>query len=161
MLREPSNRKNRSVQRCRSKHDIHAVTVWKSRIRNRRRFTDDAVTGRDNTGHNIQKPFFGSKPDRELTHRSPSFNKDRIGTVDHNFRDGRIVHKILQDVELSQGMKHLLSELLHFGNENLFFGSKQRNFFINQLQNPFITDFRRKINSLQYAFAYSPAPFRK
>ena len=112
IIRKPSDGKNSPVQRNRGKHHIDAGSVFQSGIRNRLLFIDNPVAGACNLLDHILIPLTGGKAFIPETNDTVPFIKNIPVTVYHDFRDRRIIHQLLQNIQLSHGIQKILPDLL-------------------------------------------------
>jgi len=104
-LRKLADRHRRPVQRHRRQHHVHPRPVRKPGVDDRIRLVHRSVDAADDRPDQLFQPLAALERPRISRNAAVPFDEDVLVPVDHDFRDGRIVHERLQQVEAAEGVE--------------------------------------------------------
>ena len=117
LLRKTPYRKNRSVERNRIHDHIHprTIIIRKPRVYDRSLFIYHPVAPAHNLLDHILQPLSRSKMTFPGIESPSLLIKDMTIPVHHNLRDLRIIHQLLQDIQLADRIEKRFVQLFLLG----------------------------------------------
>lgn len=86
-------------------------------------------------------------------------NEDTVRVIDHDFRDGRIIEQLLEDIQLADRIEELAAELLHIGQFHTVGKGLPNDLLVNKIEDLGIRHLAGKIDFSHDAVIESSAKF--
>ena len=150
VLRKPADRHERPAQRRGLHHDVHARPVRQPRVRDRRRCIDRSVATCNYGLHYVLQPLLRGEPHAAVPEDPVPLNENVLRPVDHDLRDRRVVHEVLQDVQPPDGVEQLLPQLLHLADADVPRPPGTRDLPVDEPEDVLVEDLPGEVDLLEH-----------